>query len=194
MTLTGETAKRDGKREHLPVRSLYLICLVSEILVALYLQGRIVMDLKWYGYHLAMTTGAFIAFRIVIRVLKRMRLAGSTLRKIDRMSGEEFEAYLGLLYDRKGYRVRYTPGSTDFGADLLLKKKGVKTVVQAKRYQNTVGEAAVQQALSGKGYYDADQCVVITNSYFTPAAEALARRTGVTLIDRDLLGTGKMYV
>jgi len=67
-------------------------------------------------------------------------------------------------------------------------------VVQAKRSQNAVGEAAVQQALSGKGYYDADQCVVITNSYFTPAAEALARRTGVTLIDRDLLGTGKMYI
>ena len=128
----------------------------------------------------------------LIYCLKRLRLAGSSLRKIDRMSGEEFEAYLGLLYDRKGYKVRYTPASTDFGADLLLKKKGVRTVVQAKRYKNAVGEAAVQQALSGKEYYEADQCVVITNSYFTPTAEALAERTGVTLIDREQLETRRM--
>lgn len=47
----------------------------------------------------------------------------------------------GLLYDRKGYRVRYTPASSDFGADLLLKKKGVRTVVQAKCYKNAVYSA-----------------------------------------------------
>ena len=32
------------------------------------------------------------------------------------------------------------------------------------------------------------------NSYFVPEAEALAERTGVTLIDRELLWTKHMYV
>ena len=189
-----KTMKRRKETQKLPATSVYLIYLIAELLLALYIQGRIVLELRWYGLNFIYATIVFILLKLLIYWLKQLRLAGSSLRKIDKMTGEEFEAYLGLLYDRKGYKVRYTPASTDFGADLLLKKKGVRTVVQAKRYKNPVGEASVQQALSGKGYYDADQCVVITNSYFTPAAEALAERTGVTLIDRELLGTRHMYV
>lgn len=189
-----KTMKRRKETQKLPATSVYLIYLIAELLLALYIQGRIVLELRWYGLNFIYATIVFILLKLLIYWLKQLRLAGSSLRKIDKMTGEEFEAYLGLLYDRKGYKVRYTPDSTDFGADLLLKKKGVRTVVQAKRYKNPVGEASVQQALSGKGYYDADQCVVITNSYFTPAAEALAERTGVTLIDRELLGTRHMYV
>ena len=186
--------KRKKDAQKLPGTSVYLIYLIAELLLALYIQGRIVLEAKWYGLNFIYATIVFILLKLLIYCLKRLRLAGSSLRKIDKMTGEEFEEYLGLLYDRKGYKVKYTPGTSDFGADLLLKKKGVRTVVQAKRYKNPVGEASVQQALSGKGYYDADQCVVITNSYFTPAAEALAERTGVTLIDRELLGTRQMYV
>ncbi len=188
------TTHTKKNKNRLPVTSVYLIYMMAELLAALYIEGRIILDPKWYGVNFVCATILFILVKLFLYLLKRLRLAGSSLRKIDRMTGEEFETYLGLLYDRKGYKVRYTPASTDFGADLVLKKRGIKTVVQAKRYQNAVGEASVQQALSGKGYYDADQCVVITNSYFTPAAEALAERTGVTLIDREALGTGAMYV
>ena len=186
--------KRGKETQKLPATSVYLIYLIAELFLALYIQGRIVLELRWYGLNFIYATIVFILLKLLIYCLKRLRLAGSSLRKIDKMTGEEFEEYLGLLYDRKGYKVKYTPGTGDFGADLLLKKKGVRTVVQAKRYKNPVGEASVQQALSGKGYYDADQCVVITNNYFTPAAEALAERTGVKLIDRELLGTRHMYV
>ena len=186
--------KRKKEAQKLPGTSVYLIYLIAELLLTLYIQGRIVLEPRWYGINFIYATIVFILLKLLIYCLKRLRLAGSSLRKIDKMTGEEFGEYLGLLYDRKGYKVKYTPGTSDFGADLLLKKKGVRTVVQAKRYKNPEGEASVQQALSGKGYYDADQCVVITNSYFTPAAEALAERTGVTLIDRELLGTRQMYV
>ncbi|MBQ9444142.1 MAG: restriction endonuclease [Lachnospiraceae bacterium] len=186
--------KRKNEEQKLSGTSVYLLYLLAELLLSLYVQGRIVLEPKWYGINLVIATIVYILLRLLIYSLKRLRLAGASLRKIDKMTGEEFEEYLGLLYDRKGYKVKYTPGTSDFGADLLLKKKGVMTVVQAKRYKNPVGEASVQQALSGKGYYDADQCMVITNSYFTPAAEALAERTGVTLIDRELLGTSRMYV
>lgn len=186
--------RKKKEEPKLPEKSVFLLYLVIELMVRLYLEGRIVLDPMWYVWNMVYATATYIMFRILLSLIKRAKLAGSSLKKIDKMTGEEFEAYLGLLYDRKGYNVRYTRASTDYGADLLLKKKGVRTVVQAKRYKNPVGEASVQQALSGKGHYDADQCVVITNSYFTPAAEALAERTGVTLIDRELLETRQMYV
>ncbi len=174
--------------------SVFLIYLMAQLFVVLCIRQRLVLDPGWYLRDLIYATAAYVIFRIAVHLIRRMRLAGTSLRRIDKMSGEEFEAYLGLLYGRKGYKVRYTPASNDYGADLLLTKKGVRTVVQAKRYKNPVGEASVQQALSGKGYYDADRCVVITNSHFTPAAVMLAERTGVTLIDRELLGSERMYV
>ena len=80
------------------------------------------------------------------------------------------------------------------GADLILTKGRTKTIVQAKRYRNSVGEAAVQQAIAAMGYYKADQCMVVTNSDFTPAARELAKKTEVVLIDRNKLGKSAMYI
>jgi restriction system protein len=55
---------------------------------------------------------------------------------IDTMKGEEFEQYLIHFFLNKGYKVRTTPKSGDFGADLILEKDRKRIVVQAKRYKN----------------------------------------------------------
>ncbi len=54
---------------------------------------------------------------------------------IDEMTGIEFEVYLYHKFRKQGYKVKLTPVSGDYGADLVLKKKREKIVVQAKRYQ-----------------------------------------------------------
>lgn len=118
---------------------------------------------------------------------KRRKYLRSPLSKIDHMKGEEFEQFLAAYFESLGYKVKTTAGSGDFGADLIIKKGGVRTVVQAKRYKNHVGVAAVQQAISAMAYYHAQHCMVATNSYFTAAAKKLARETGVELWDRTSL-------
>jgi restriction system protein len=186
-----KTKKQENKRSVLPWYIAYTVACVAG---ALYLNHGISLDPHFYTKTLIMSTSVFIAGMIAVCILKAHRLAGASMKKIDKMSGEDFEQYLGLLYKRKGYKVEYTPGTMDFGADLILTKNGVKTIVQAKRYRNSVGEAAVQQTLAAKGYYEADQCMVVTNSQYTPAAKELANKTGVVLIDRNLLGKSKMYI
>ncbi len=68
--------------------------------------------------------------------------------------------------------VKTTPKSGDFGADLVLSKDGVDTVVQAKRWNMVVGIEAVQQIVAAKQYYGARNAMVITNSEYTPTLTA----------------------
>lgn len=111
----------------------------------------------------------------------------SSIQEVDEMTGIEFEYFLFYKFRQRKYRVKTTPVSGDYGADLLLKKKREKIVVQAKRYQRDVGIAAVQEVIGSIAYYDADIGIVITNSYFTPNAINLAKANQVILWDRKRL-------
>lgn len=109
------------------------------------------------------------------------------LKKIDKMSGRSFELYLKAQFERLRYRVTLTEASNDYGADLILKKRGKKIVVQAKRYDKNVGIAAVQEVIGAVAYYDADEAMVVTNQYFTKNAYNLAKQNNVALWTRKEL-------
>ena len=94
---------------------------------------------------------------------------------------------LAGLFARLGYRVVQTPYRGDWGADLILVKEGVHTVVQAKRYQKSVGVRAVQEAVAAKAKYRCREAMVVTNSTFTKQAVELARANWVILWDREKL-------
>jgi hypothetical protein len=112
-----------------------------------------------------------------------------TIYDIDRYTGFEFEEFLERLYFKMGYQTKQTKLTGDQGADLLATKFGEITVLQAKRYDTSckVGNSAVQEVVASIRYYNAHRGVVVTNTYFTRQAVALARSNGVELIDRDKL-------
>lgn len=114
-----------------------------------------------------------------------------TIHHIDAMDGYSFEDFLVELFTAIGYDVEGTKRTGDQGADLFVQKFGLKTVIQAKNYIGNVGNAAVQQALSAKQFYQCDHAMVICNSYFTKSAIELAEAAKVQLIDRDKL---KKYI
>jgi restriction system protein len=129
-----------------------------------------------------------IALDLFMYLFRRKMLLHVSIRKIDKMSGVEFEQYLKLLYEKKGYKVKLTPGSNDYGADLILTKGNDKIAVQAKRYRSKVPESAVQQVIAAREYYHADRAAVVTNSLYTDAAKKLAKECRVMLINRFTLG------
>jgi len=110
-----------------------------------------------------------------------------TMFTLDAMKGYEFEEFLGSLLTTIGYDVQVTKRSGDQGADLFAERFGKKIVIQAKNYNDTVGNAAVQQVLAAKLFYGSDEAMVITNSYFTASAKELGESTGVRLVDRTQL-------
>lgn len=125
-------------------------------------------------------TGVFI-----FKLIEKRRLARSGISDIDTMSGELFEKYLEVLFERLGYKVERTRYIGDYGADLIIQKDGIRTAVQAKRYKGKVGVKAIQEVVGAKGYYNCDRAMIVSNSYFTRQAKELASKNGVELWDRN---------
>lgn len=102
-------------------------------------------------------------------------------------TGTQFELYLVNLFKDLGYKVKHNGKSGDQGCDLILKKEDYIYAVQAKYYTGKLSNTPVQEIAGALKYYNANQGVVITNSFFTPGAEELAKANNVILIDgKDL--------
>ena len=151
--------------------------------------GEAVINVWIVPVAIAALMAAAIAIGIAKRIWRRNRFARSGIADIDNFGGETFEQYLQVLFTKLGYRVERTKFRGDYGGDLVLRKDGVRTVVQAKRWSKSVGVKAVQEAVAAKGYYDCTEAMVVTNSTFTRQAQHLARKNDVALWDRDTLSS-----
>ena len=128
---------------------------------------------------LAMQSWSFIK-----SAYKKRRYENSSLAKVDKMAGWQFEDYLCVQFKKLGYRAETIGGIHDFGADLLLRHDGEVAVVQAKRYRSKVGNQAIQQVVAAKAYYNADHAILATNAWLTKSAEELAQANNVYVLNR----------
>ena len=110
-----------------------------------------------------------------------------SISQVDGLSGEDFEKLVKEIFEKQGYLVSLTKGSHDFGADLILSKGKKISVVQTKCYDKNVGIHAVQEIISAKKHYGAEETFVVINRYFSKEAIILATEYNVHLIDRDVL-------
>lgn len=151
--------------------------------------GGFFASTKWYWIGLFAILFLKNFLPIVFRVLRNRKYAQYGFAEIDQMNGGEFERYCGVLLKKLGYReISYTPASGDYGIDILAKDaEGQSVGFQCKRYKSKVGNKAIQEAYSGKSYYELDRVNVITNNFFTENARKTAAKNRVGLIDRKLL-------
>ena len=103
-------------------------------------------------------------------------------------SGEEFERYVGTVFDDLGYKVYLTPKRNDYGVDLVLEepKTEMRIAVQTKFYsKSSLGNTPIQEVLAGLSLYKAQVGWVVTNGRFSDNAINLAKANSVRLIDND---------
>ena len=114
--------------------------------------------------------------------------ADSNVINIDNMDGLYFEQFCAKLLLKNGFdSVEVTPGSGDQGIDIIAIKDGVKYGIQCKCYSSDIGNDAVQEAFSGKSFYNCHIGAVLTNRFFTRSAVALAESNNILLWDRKHL-------
>lgn len=102
--------------------------------------------------------------------------------------GLEFEKFFASLLNQLGYNnVQVTPGSGDFGIDVIAEKDEIKYGFQCKLYSSPVGVEAVQEAIAGQKHHSCNLAVVVTNNTFTPQAKQLALESLIALWDRKKL-------
>ena len=99
----------------------------------------------------------------------------------------EFEIFCAEQLRQSGWDAQVTKGSGDQGVDVIATKNGVRVILQCKLYSKPVGNKAVQEAAAGRLHEGAHHAAVVSNSAYTPAAEQLARTTGVMLLHHSQL-------
>ena len=172
-----------------------LITLVLVMCVGLVLTGGSIIRIKSldeliYPLLFAIILCA-IAMLLTWEYLRSQRiksLHAVTMNQVHRMSGVEFEQFIGRLLEAQGYQIRYTAASGDFGIDLIASRGNEKIAIQAKRYKNAVGQEAVREAIAGMTHYKCTSATVVTNSSYTNFAKQLAKSNNCVLIDGELLG------
>jgi HJR/Mrr/RecB family endonuclease len=107
------------------------------------------------------------------------------------LRGIEFERFLAAVFQLHGFEVMLTKASGDQGIDLIASSPSLKLAIQAKGYEGSVGNDAVQEAFAGARHYERihsckfTHSVVITNSTFTKSARELAQSVECFLIDEQ---------
>ena len=104
------------------------------------------------------------------------------------MEGHAFEHYCADLLEERGFQeVQVTPGSKEYGVDILAWKDGVSYAIQCKRYSVPVGVKAIQEAYAGRDYYDCMVGAVLTNQFFTKPAVEAAKKLKILMWDGGYL-------
>lgn len=99
----------------------------------------------------------------------------------------EYEQFITKALENHGWDARQTATTGDQGIDVIAKKNGIKMVIQCKLYSQPVGNAAIQEAISGKVFEQADLAAVVSNATFTKSAQQLATSAGVLLLHHEQL-------
>lgn len=103
---------------------------------------------------------------------------------IELMNGYDFEHYCAKLLAKNGFQdIEVTKGSGDYGIDILAEKEGITYAIQCKRYESPVGVKAIQEAYTGRDFYDRMVGAVMTNQYFTGPAVETAKKLHILLWD-----------
>ena len=102
-----------------------------------------------------------------------------------KMSGYDFEYYCADILRKRGFHhVQVTPGSNDYGADIVAyDKKNNRWVFQCKYYSGKVSNDAVQEVVTAKAHYGAARGAVMTNSKLTENARKLALENDIELLE-----------
>jgi HJR/Mrr/RecB family endonuclease len=115
------------------------------------------------------------------RAKKRARLGLSDLQA---MEPRELELHVArVLGGLRGWKAEATRSSADQGADVIATGPNrQRLAVQVKRYQQNVGNDAVQAVVASKALYKCSGAVVVTSGPgFTRAARELAEANAVKL-------------
>lgn len=130
----------------------------------------------------------FIAGRQVIAGLdSQTNLATMDWQDFEHLIRELFER----LYNGKGVEVKVTQASRDRGVDAVVLDpdpiRGGKTVIQAKRYMNTVDVSAVRDLYGTVHNEGASRGILVTTSNYGPDAYQFVEGKPLTLINGSQL-------
>lgn len=102
-------------------------------------------------------------------------------------TGEDYERFVRELCEASAFECAMTPKTGDQGVDLIVSKGSIRIAIQCKYYSSAIGNAAVQEVIAGKNFYNCDYACVVSNQDYTHQAKTLARASDVELLSHETL-------
>ncbi|WP_434212598.1 restriction endonuclease [[Pseudomonas] boreopolis] len=132
---------------------------------------------------------AALASFLGARRRRRMLEACTTLESMAAGGWRQFERLVGEAFRRQGYTVEETGlGGADGGIDLILRKEGLRTLVQCKQWKRRlVGVNVVREMAGLLVHHQADAVKIVCIGSFTKEAGHFARGKPIELIGGERL-------
>ena len=89
------------------------------------------------------------------------------------MTPEDFEHYVAEIYENKGYKVKVTPYSNDWGIDVIATQGDEKIAIQVKKYGGTkskVNRSMIMGLYGAAAFQDCTSSVIATDGDILPDA------------------------
>ncbi|HEX8200972.1 MAG TPA: restriction endonuclease [Isosphaeraceae bacterium] len=118
------------------------------------------------------------------RLRRQAQRAELKLAQLGSLRPEEFEDFVAEIFESLGFEVQRCGGTGDEGADLRLRRDGLRGVVQCK-YQGkaVVGSPELQKFLGTVHHTHSHKGFFVTTSTFSLAAERFVAAHPIELID-----------
>ena len=114
-----------------------------------------------------------------------------SLNSLKGMDPYDFELLVGDLFESMGYATHVTPRSRDYGVDVLIKLEHFglshSWIVQAKKYNGSVGVREIREYGSLRVRDRVDGVIIVTTGHFTNDAQDEAVKYNVKLVSGDIL-------
>jgi len=130
---------------------------------------------------------------VVLAFLGLLHLAVLVVEKIrepqffENMTPQDYEYFCAEILRRTKWEARVTPASGGQGVEVVAEKRGLRIVVQCKKYSKPVGNHAVQEIVAAIAHEAAQHGVVVTNNRFTTGARRLADSNRILLLHHSEL-------
>ena len=134
------------------------------------------------------------------RLRHQSRRADAKLAQLDTLTPEGFEEFVGELFEALGFKVEVVGGAGDEGADLRVRRKDLRAIVQCKysKGKAVVGSPELQKFLGTIHHTGSHKGFFVTTRTFSLAAERFVAEHPIELVDgprlielvREALGPG----
>ncbi|WP_309498557.1 restriction endonuclease [Sulfurovum sp.] len=125
---------------------------------------------------------------------KSLLKRNKTLKKLKRLSWDDFELLTMELFSNMGWKVLGNEKKgADGGVDIWMQKtsftaKNISAIVQCKRYDDALVTIKVIREMYGLMYeYEVNEVYVVTTSRFTKDCYSFTEEKKITLIDGEIL-------
>lgn len=125
---------------------------------------------------------------------KTLLAKNRTLKKLKKLSWDDFEKLCMELFEKEGWKVRGNEKKgADGGVDIWMSKsyliqKNVSAIVQCKRYDDAIVTIKVLREMYGLMHeHEVDKAYIVTTSRFTKECYTFSKNKSIILIDGTYL-------